>query len=59
MAGLQTSTRFTLHMNHDYDPADDLPFYTEEELEELAIEQEQLDWERSIPTPADRNPRLK
>ena len=42
-------------MNYDYDPADDLPFYTEEELEELA-EQERLDGEeRSIPTPAERN----
>ena len=38
-----------------------LPFelYTEEELEEMQNEQEQDDWERSIPTPADRNPRLK
>jgi hypothetical protein len=38
-----------------------LPFelYTEEELEEMQIEQEQDDWERSIPTPADRNPNLK
>ena len=42
-------------MNHNYDLEEDLPFYTEEELEELAIEQEQLDWERSIPTPAERN----
>jgi hypothetical protein len=25
----------------------------------MAIEQEQDDWERSIPSPADRNPRLK
>tara|TARA_Y100001937_G_scaffold108224_1_gene151651 strand:- start:598 stop:768 length:171 start_codon:yes stop_codon:yes gene_type:complete len=38
-----------------------LPFeiYTEEELEEMQIEQEQDDWERSIPSPADRNPNLK
>ena len=38
-----------------------LPFelYTEEELEEMAIEQEQDDWERSIPSPADRNRNLK
>ena len=38
-----------------------LPFelYTEEELEEMQIEQEQDDWERSIPSPADRNPSLK
>jgi len=38
-----------------------LPFeiYTEEELEQMAIEQEQDDWERSIPSPADRNPNLK
>ena len=43
---------------HDDAP---LPFelYTEEELEQMAIEQEQDDWERSIPTPADRNPNLK
>ena len=38
-----------------------LPFelYTEEELEQMQIEQEKYDWERSIPSPADRNPRLK
>ena len=43
---------------HDDAP---LPFelYTEEELEEMAFEQEQDDWERSIPTPAERNPRLQ
>ena len=47
----------------NYPDIDDapLPFelYTEEELEEMAIEQEQDDWERSVPTPADRNPNLK
>ena len=47
----------------NYPDIDDapLPFeiYTEEELEQMQIEQEQDDWERSIPTPADRNPRLK
>jgi len=32
---------------------------TEEELEQMQIEQEQDDWERSIPSPADRNPNLK
>ena len=38
-----------------------LPFelYTEEELEQMTIEEELLDWERSIPSPADRNPNLK
>ena len=34
-----------------------LPFelYTEEELEQMTIEEELLDWERSIPTPSDRD----
>ena len=38
-----------------------LPFelYTEEELEQMQIEQEQDDWERSIPTAAERNRSLK
>ena len=61
MAGLQLRFRFSLRMNYpDIDDAP-LPFeiYTDEELEEMQIEQEQDDWERSIPTPADRNPRLK
>ena len=61
MAGLQHAIRFTFRMNYpDIDDAP-LPFelYTEEELEEMAIEQEQDDWERSVPSPADRNPRLK
>ena len=61
MAGLQLRFRFTLRMNYpDIDDAP-LPFelYTEEELEQMQIEQEQDDWERSIPTPADRNPNLK
>lgn len=61
MAGLQHTIRFSLRMNYpDIDDAP-LPFeiYTEEELEQMQIEQEQDDWERSIPTPADRNPRLK
>ncbi|BAQ93406.1 hypothetical protein [uncultured Mediterranean phage uvMED] len=37
-----------------------LPFeiFTDEELEELEQQREQDDWIRSIPTPADRNPRL-
>jgi hypothetical protein len=37
-----------------------LPFelYTEEELEELEQQREQDDWIRSIPNPAERNPRL-
>lgn len=34
-------------------------YLTDEELEQLQIEQEQDDWERSIPTPAERNPNLK
>ena len=42
---------------------DDAPLpseiYTEEELEQMQIEQEQDDWERSIPTPAGHNPRLR
>lgn len=61
MAGLQLRFRFSLRMNYpDIDDAP-LPFelYTEEELEEMQNEQDQDDWERSIPTPADRNPRLK
>tara|TARA_R100000030_G_scaffold28238_1_gene20730 strand:+ start:127 stop:273 length:147 start_codon:yes stop_codon:yes gene_type:complete len=47
----------------NYPDIDDapLPFelYTEEELEQMTIEEELLDWERSIPTPAERNPNLK
>ena len=61
MAGLQLRFRFSLRMNYpDIDDAP-LPFelYTEEELEQMQIEQEQDDWERSIPTPDDRNPSLK
>jgi hypothetical protein len=33
-------------------------YLTEEELEQLQLEQEQDDWERSIPTPEERNPNL-
>ena len=61
MAGLQHAIRFSFRMNcPDIDDAP-LPFelYTDEELEEMQNEQEQDDWERSIPTPADRNPNLK
>lgn len=47
----------------NYPDIDDapLPFelYTEEELEQMQNEQDQDDWQRSIPTPADRNPNLK
>ena len=47
----------------NYPDIDDapLPFeiYTEEELEQMQIEQEQDDWERSVPTPAERNRNLK
>ena len=69
MAGLQHAIRFTFCMTNsafsfcasDSEHDAPLPFelYTEEELEEMQIEQEQDDWERSIPSPADRNPRLK
>jgi len=64
MAGLQHAIRFSLRMNynaHRFDDDAPLPFelYTEEELEQMQIEQEQDDWERSIPSPADRNPNLK
>ncbi len=61
MAGLQLRLRFSLRMNYpDIDDAP-LPFeiYTEKELEQMQIEQEQDDWERSIPTPAERNRSLK
>ena len=69
MAGLQTRFRFTFCMTNsafsfcasDSEHDAPLPFelYTEEEIEEMQIEQEQDDWQRSIPSPADRNPRLK
>ena len=61
MAGLQLRLRFSFRMNYpDIDDAP-LPFelYTEEELEEMQNEQDQDDWERSIPTPAERNSNLK
>ena len=46
---------------HRFDDDAPLPFeiYTEEELEQMTIEEELMDWERSIPSPADRNPNLK
>ena len=46
---------------HRFDDDAPLPceLYTEEELEQMQIEQEQDDWERSIPTRADLNPNLK
>ena len=64
MAGLQTAIRFPFRMNynaHRFDDDAPLPFeiYTEEELEQMTIEEELMDWERSIPSPPDRNPRLK
>lgn len=34
-------------------------YLTEEELEQLQLEQEQDDYERSIPTAAERNPSLR
>ena len=61
MAGLQLRFRISLRMNYpDIDDAP-LPFeiYTDEELEQMQIEQEQDDWERSIPTPSERNRSLK
>ena len=61
MAGLQHAIYFSLRMNYpDIDDAP-LPFelYTEEELEQMQIEQEQDDWERSIPSAAERNRNLK
>ena len=61
MAGLHHAIRFSLRMNYpDIDDAP-LPFelYTEEELEEMQNEQDQDDWERSIPTAAERNRSLK
>lgn len=64
MAGLQHSIRFTFRMTykrHYFDDNAPLPFelYTQEELEQMQIEQEQEDWERSIPTPAERNQNLR
>ena len=64
MAGLHRTIRFTLRMNynrHRFDDDAPLPceLYTDEELEQMQIEQEQDDWERSIPTRADLNPNLK
>jgi len=64
MAGLHHPNRFTLRMIYNrYRFDDDAPLpselYTEEELEQMQIEHEQDDWERSIPTAADRNQHLK
>ena len=49
------------YRNHRFDDNAPLPseIYTEEELEQMQIEQEQDDWERSIPTAAERNQHLK
>ena len=68
MARLQTPIRFSLRMTYtfqaSFNPSDSedvpLPFeiFTDEELEELEQQREQDDWIRSIPNPADRNPRL-
>lgn len=44
---------------HDLDSFDLIEEYTEEELEQLQLEQEQEDYERSIPTFAELNPNLK
>jgi len=45
-----------------YPNTDDVPLpfeiFTDEELEELEQQREQDDWIRSIPSPAERNPRL-
>ena len=69
MAGLQTRFRFTFCMTNsafsfcasDSEHDAPLPFeiYTEEELEQMQIEQEQDDWERSIPSIQERNRNLK
>jgi len=61
MAGLQLRLRFSLRMSYPvfFDAPPPTEIYTEEELEQMQIEQEQDDWERSIPSPADRNPNLK
>ncbi len=64
MAGLQHPNRFTFRMKYrNYRFDDDAPLpsdlYTEEELEQMQIEHEQDDWERSIPTAAERNQHLK
>ena len=46
----------------NYPNTDDVPLpfeiFTDEELEELEQQREQDDWIRSIPTPAELNPRL-
>jgi hypothetical protein len=49
------------YKRHYFDDNAPLPFelYTQEELEQMQIEQEQEDWERSIPTPAERNQNLR
>jgi hypothetical protein len=49
------------YRNYRFDDDAPLPseLYTEEELEQMQIEHEQDDWERSIPTAADRNQHLK
>ena len=48
-------------MNYPNTEDGPLPFelYTDEELEELESEARRADDERSIPTPADRNPGLQ
>jgi len=49
------------YKNHRFDDSAPLPgeLYTPEELEEMELEARRADDERSIPTPADRNPRLR
>ena len=49
------------YRNYRFDDNAPLPseIYTEEELEQMQIEQEQDDWERSIPSAADCNSHLR
>ena len=55
---LQTLSRVPSMYLADDDSTCLQDYLTEEELEQLQLEQEQDDWERSIPTPEERNPNL-
>ena len=56
---LQTFSHVPVMYLADDDSTNLQDYLTEEELEQLQIEQEQDDYERSIPTAAERNPSLK
>lgn len=56
---LQTLSHVPAMYLADDDSTNLQDYLTEEELEQLQIEQEQDDYERSIPTAAERNPSLK